>query len=502
MKYKSELINEIVERRGHEFPNLHYQSECIESWIEENKGAYPKLCDYESEWLNYIYEKPIGEFPYETVSTNSTATVNNVVPFEYKSAILSGQTLVNLVQPYLLNYTLNLENTDAPMRITDSEIIIDWSKNIPFNAWVQIRNDTNPILQSLKENTEYTCVMTLLENTPTINGEKYTGDTVMIRWWLQGFGYTDFYVKQHEQGKIKFKFNTGNKGQTEYMMFGLHVWGTSGNGTKTINGGKMRFSKEIMIIEGDYTNVDIPYFEGMQSVKMPVLKTVGKNLFDGNIIGNYYVNIDGGLIANSECYATDFIEIKPNTNFSTNTRENEITAFYDEDKNFISCIQAKTFLSPSNARFLRTTIKPLSLLDTFQLEEGTTTTPYEPYKSNILSCLEPVELGSVGEVKDELNLLTQQLTQRTETIPYQEGDELNSEFVTDMTNTRYKLAQEVVKTVDLSVVNQDGDSLSKIKPIEGIMHIEVSGTPISPIAVLEVPVEAITQNLNSFIKEE
>lgn len=33
------------------------------------------------------------------------------------------------------------------------------------------------------------------------------------------------------------------------------------------------------------------------------------------------------------------------------------------------------------------------------------------------------------------------------------------------------------------------------------MHIEVSGTPIAPTAVLEVPVETITQNLNSFIEE-
>ena len=34
------------------------------------------------------------------------------------------------------------------------------------------------------------------------------------------------------------------------------------------------------------------------------------------------------------------------------------------------------------------------------------------------------------------------------------------------------------------------------------MHITVSGTPINPTAVLEVPVEAIAQNLNSFIGEE
>ena len=39
------------------------------------------------------------------------------------------------------------------------------------------------------------------------------------------------------------------------------------------------------------TNVDIPYFEGMQSVKMPVLTTTGKNLFDGNIFKNQWMEL-------------------------------------------------------------------------------------------------------------------------------------------------------------------------------------------------------------------
>ena len=76
-----------------------YAKETGEVWepglvdaIEEYKWAYPKLCDYQSEWLNYILEHPIGDFPYETVTTNSTATVNNVVPYAYKSAILKGST--------------------------------------------------------------------------------------------------------------------------------------------------------------------------------------------------------------------------------------------------------------------------------------------------------------------------------------------------------------------------------------------------------------------------
>ena len=96
MKYKSELIKEIVETRGHNLSSPHYESECVESWIEETKGAYPKLCDYESEWLNYINENHSGDFSYETITVITEATVDNVVPYAYKSAILKGNTDENL----------------------------------------------------------------------------------------------------------------------------------------------------------------------------------------------------------------------------------------------------------------------------------------------------------------------------------------------------------------------------------------------------------------------
>lgn len=135
-----------------------------------------------------------------------------------------------------------------------------------------------------------------------------------------------------------------------------------------------------------------------------------------------------------------------------------------------------------------------------QVEQGEIATECEPYnptlvsvkmpvlttsnedgtKTNILTVNEDVELGSVGGVKDELNLLTGQLTQRTETRPYQEGDELNSEFVTDMTNTRYKLAQEVVKTVDLNVVDQNNTKIDKIHVFDEVTHVNTSSDELTP----------------------
>lgn len=173
---------------------------------------------------------------------------------------------------------------------------------------------------------------------------------------------------------------------------------------------------EPMLTECD----NIPYFEGMQSVKMPVLTTTGKNLFDGKIengeIDSYGNN---GEYAKDRHRSVNYISVKPNTQyiFSTNIGETACNwIWYDKDKKFIQRLYSITTTSPSNAYYLRylsgipetTDITTLKV----QIEEGSTETPYEPYKSNILSTPEDLELRGIGNVKDTLNLMTGELTQR------------------------------------------------------------------------------------------
>ena len=61
-------------------------------------------------------------------------------------------------------------------------------------------------------------------------------------------------------------------------------------------------------------NWDIPYFEGMTSVKAPTLHTIGKNLFDG-------VSYIDGFIASANDYVvsrdTDVVSILVNVNKNT-----------------------------------------------------------------------------------------------------------------------------------------------------------------------------------------
>ena len=354
MKYQSELVNKILEQRGHEKSSFHYESECVETWIGETKGAYPKLCDYEGEWLNYILEETIGDFPYETITDVTEATVNNVVPYAYKSAILKGSTKYRDI-------------------------------------------DTGEILETFEEGRNLELV----------------------------------------------------------------------------------------------------------SVKMPVLTTVGKNLFDKTkIIFDKIIDIYTGVITDySESNVTEFIKVIPNTqytmsfNFETKawTRCFGFTeAEHGKYATDVNKISDKCYFDSGSKKITFTTSPTTKYLifmfgkgveESFQLEQGSTATPYEPYKSNILTVNEDVTLRSNGDVCDELNLLTGRLTQRID-----ENNEV--------------LAQEVVKTVDLNIIDQSGNKLNKIKPLEGTMNIKTDGTPLKPTVSMEIPVEAITQNLSSFIEEK
>ena len=332
MKYQSELVKEMVDTRGHKFPSLHYQSECVDSWIEETNGSYPKLCDYEGEWLSYILtQSSIGEFPYVTLTDVTEATVNNVVPYEYKSAILKGQTLVNLL--------------NNPNKVVDTTYECKLSYTIKEITVIITNNTVNkyPRLSVYNDNCEW----------------KRNVDAAYANNNLHYIANDGEYV-----GAIVFTVNANTDNSYNYTSVDEFL------------------EQGIMVLNGDYTNVDIPYFEGMQSVKLPVLTT-------------------------------------------------------------------------SN-------------------EDGT--------KTNILTVNEDVTLRSNGSVCDELDLLTGKLTQRID----EDGE---------------VLSQEVVKTVVLNVEDQDGNKLMRIRPIEGTMYISTSSNTLQPTFTGEIPVEAITQNLASFIGE-
>ena len=215
------------------------------------------------------------------------------------------------------------------------------------------------------------------------------------------------------------------------------------------------------------------------SVRMPVLTTIGKNLISDEVFKNAVGNICEILSSGSFRLknSTPYI-VNKTLNLGLNTSK-KIAVSYKTTANNTSFA-----LSQDNNGHINLYIQGYLdfTISELQIEYSETPSSYEPYKSNILTVNEDVTLRSNGDICDELNLLTGQLTQRID-----ENGEV--------------LSQEIVKTVDLNVEDQNGNTLTKIKPIEGTMHLLTDGNPIKPTFTGEIPVESITQNLASFIEE-
>ena len=315
------------------------------------------------------------------------------------------------------------------------------------------------------------------------------------------------------------------------------------------------------------------------SVKMPVLTTTGKNLFDGkglvfgsnNYVINDFYNPDMMARNRATLLVEDLISVTSGSTLtlSFSTSFNGVIQEYgynscrikDNDEGWFTSTQTlnlnqKTkmvniyFRKTDNSKFTSNDLQ--ELLNSIQLEESSTATSYEPYKSNILTTSEEVELRRIGDVRDELNLLTGELTQRIgevvlngneswqkgttkeltqifhvklggamangkvlcDKIKYTDGTDsevinLTSSLYVGILKTKastiadfktylssnpltiqYQLATESVKTVDLSILNQDGEP-TELKTFDDITHVGISSNGLLP----ELETTVLTKNI-------
>lgn len=334
--------------------------------IEDKKVAgLAKLDEIEATYENDTYTPTITVKNKSSVKTGEGDEVDysaNVMDGHVKSAILSGQTLVNIV------------NNDNWVRGTGGDINL-FTQNI-----------------SIKKGQIYT-VISKLEKSDVIDESNVPAFRICTG--TNKNGKSLLFIQQSDV-VIKQTF-TNNENDTIHLRF--------------FN--QRTNYKKLMIIEGDYANVDIPYFEGMQSVKMPVLKTTGKNLFDG-IWSTTDITYNGQNI-----WCENYIEVNSNTTYYYSRTPNghgwNCTRQYDADFNLIyesnmGFSDGKITLDPNTKYIKIATHKKFidePLMISVAKGEG-----YEPYKSNILTVNEDVTLRGIGDVQDTLDLLTGELTQR------------------------------------------------------------------------------------------
>jgi surface protein len=162
-----------------------------------------------------------------------------------------------------------------------------------------------------------------------------------------------------------------------------------------------------IILEGDYTDIDIPFFEGMKSVENPILTTVGKNLYNSK---NSYVS--GAFNQN----ISNEMNVEPNTTYTFYANgKSWVTVDLFNKENVNTRRLGGTKDSTESITFT-TTNEEVSVMLTYylgdntiienvdftgvQLEQGTQATAYEPYKSSILSTPQGTVLRGVGSYKD------------------------------------------------------------------------------------------------------
>lgn len=206
----------------------------------------------------------------------------------------------------------------------------------------------------------------------------------------------------------------------------------------------------IIIIEGDHSSIDPDYFEGLCDSKMPILRNVGKNLFNPTVPTPHHMvcngATDGGLVG--------VIPVKPNTTYTLSVKKDttkgrfiakmsnklltlqDVSSFsqssvynylrdnYANGRKFEYTIhnqKSLTFTTLDDCHYIYVnvdrsfgtpTANEILVFSEMTLEESPTQTTYEDYKTNILRTPEEIVLREVGEVCDTYNPLTGEYTKR------------------------------------------------------------------------------------------
>lgn len=242
MKYESSILKRLIDTYG-VIGNPRYLSEIIKEFIVRGKELYPQLFTYQADWLAHIDE--FGLTPEYVVSyTGQQIYAPHTKEKPVKRAILKGNTLVNIV-----NYSETIVSTSGKY-IQISSLVYS-----PIGKPITLINFSDKVI------TFQVTANGTFKETVSINANSKTVITLS------------------DGEEIK------------------NIRGSQSNGWEINETSLNELKLGLMVIDGDYTNVDIPYFTGMQSVKMPVLTTSNEDGTKTNILT---VNEDVTLRSNGD----------------------------------------------------------------------------------------------------------------------------------------------------------------------------------------------------------
>nr|DAK49432.1 MAG TPA: MAEBL protein [Caudoviricetes sp.] len=331
--------------------------------------------------VDYAVKTAIGEFNYLDYE-GQHITANNSIEGHTKSAILKGNTLVN-------HYKIRGQEVDDEKIWANNTVSSLYSEGIYF----------------IKNNTPHRITIGVYQIEPTIYADIL---------YLEG----DSYLKVELEDNRFFyqflcKFSDG--------------WTSEDDLSRAVT---------ILQYQEGMENWDIPYFEGMQSVRMPVLTTTGKNLFDKTkLSGGEFATFNGKSVYRYTDGGTNF---KYHSKFKENTRYTFTGKIYRDDENNSMKVNFNFYYTDGTrtannveqgSLFTITSEKDKTIdyisgsynfnrgayldLEVAQLEESPVATSFESFKSNILSTPSELVLGSVGNIYDTLDIINKNVKQIT-----------------------------------------------------------------------------------------
>ena len=314
--------------------------------------------------------KKLEESTVSTVTTESDFTTVEATSNGYFEDVkLKGKTLVNL-------WDISKMKKASSISVADNYVTVNAD-----GSWI----DCHPVYTAgavpmLKPNTEYTVITHIKNNTlnsymslnvDNANRSPFTKNITIEQ------GFTGYYIC-----KLTTKTDLSKSDTSLRCQIGSQCT----TGTIVFN---------CILLEGDHTqNPPNGYIEGLKSVGQDVdeivVSSVNENLFDKNqtlINGYISMRYDYGLgviVPSDGCRATDFIRVDSNTTYTLNNDNNidETCGFYDATKKCITVVRGNIVTSPSNAKYMRCTIKRSDFEQGFQIVRGTQTTEYTPHQAD------------------------------------------------------------------------------------------------------------------------
>lgn len=421
-----------------------------------------------------------------TVDSVMSKVIDGTLDGAYESLIFKGKSLVNLAT-HSKRQNINVQN------LLDSNGRLSWNTT---GAWGKVGFTVQG-----KPNSTY-CVK---------YGDKHTTLGIYVRY-VDGLSGTTQPITALNSTCRKFTTDTTG-------IFTL----TLEQGEATTDS----WVQDFMILEyiEGMENWDIPYFTGLCDSKMPILRNIGKNLFNGELEMGGYTG-SSGLPYDSDIRVRSVEKIflsKGTYTLSSDGATITIFTIYDLNgvfkKEFVSNNSYCTITLNEDC-MVHICVENEKLLNShIQLEQGSNVTSYESYKTNILRTSEEIVLREVGGVQDTYNLLTGEYVRRIgevvldgsenwweTSIAGQTTKRFRVNFISKRNNSNQILICDGILSVpnsewnvDREQIEADGKILSIRKAFDTVEDFKtwLSQNPLTVQYILVEPITTIVESLTT-----